>query len=62
MEEGPARKAGIAVGDILVTLNNVPMDSPEAFAQAVAELPETGTVAALVNREGNPRFLPLKLQ
>lgn len=62
VEEGPARKAGIAVGDILVTLNNVPMDSPEAFAQAVAELPETGTVAALVNREGNPRFLPLKLQ
>lgn len=62
VKDGPARQAGIATGDVLVTLNNLPIDSPEAFAEAVADLPESGTVAALINRDGNPRFLALKLK
>jgi len=62
VKEGPAREAGIVTGDLLVTLNNIPMESPERFAEAVASLPETGTVAALINRDGNPRFLALKLK
>ncbi|MCK0152768.1 DegQ family serine endoprotease [Alcanivorax sp. S6407] len=62
VKDGPARQAGLAAGDVLVTLNNVPMTSPETFAEAVADLPESGTVAALVNRDGNPRFLALKLK
>lgn len=62
VKEGPARLAGIESGDVLVTLNNVPIDSPETFAEAVAALPESGTVAALINRDGNPRFLALKLK
>ncbi len=59
---GPARQAGITSGDVLVSLNNVPMDNPERFADTVAELPESGTVAALINRGGTPRFLALKLK
>lgn len=62
VKAGPAQLAGIAVGDILVTLNNAPVVSPESFAEVVAELPESGTVAALINRDGNPRFLALKLK
>ena len=62
VEEGPALEAGIARGDVLVTLNNIPMDNPERFAEAVADLPESGTVAVLINRDGNPRFLALKLK
>ena len=54
-------KAGIASGDILVTLNNKPVNDPESFGEVVAGLPESGTVAALINRDGNPRFLPIKL-
>jgi serine protease Do len=59
--DGPAAKAGIASGDILVTLNNKPVNDPESFSEVVAGLPESGTVAALINRDGNPRFLPIKL-
>ncbi|MCG8391701.1 MAG: DegQ family serine endoprotease [Pseudomonadales bacterium] len=61
VSDGPARKAGIASGDILVTLNNKPVNDPRELAEVVAGLPESGTVAALVNRNGNPRFLALKL-
>ena len=59
--DGPAAKAGIASGDILVTLNNKAVNDPESFSEVVAGLPESGTVAALINRDGNPRFLPIKL-
>lgn len=61
VEDGPAAKAGIASGDILVTLNNKPVSDPETFAELASALPESGTVAALINRDGNPRFLPIKL-
>jgi len=61
VDDGPAAKAGIASGDILVTLNNKAVNDPESFRDVVAGLPESGTVAALINRDGNPRFLPIKL-
>ena len=61
VDDGPAAKAGIASGDILVTLNNKAVNDPESFSEVVAGLPESGTVAALINRDGNPRFLPIKL-
>lgn len=59
--EGPARKAGLQVGDILVTLQGSQINSAADLAEAAANLPEDGTVAALVNRDGTPRFLALKL-
>ncbi|EDX88843.1 protease Do subfamily [Alcanivorax sp. DG881] len=61
VSEGPARQAGIQAGDILVTLHNTPINSAADLADAAAALPEDGTVAALVNRDGTPRFLALKL-
>ena len=61
VSEGPARQAGIQAGDILVTLHNTPINSAADLADAAAALPEDGTVAALVNRDGPPRFLALKL-
>ena len=44
-----------------MTLNNKAVNDPESFSEVVAGLPESGTVAALINRDGNPRFLPIKL-
>ena len=61
VSEGPARQAGIQAGDILGTLHNTPINSAADLADAAAALPEDGTVAALVNRDGTPRFLALKL-
>lgn len=61
VEKGPAQEAGIRAGDILVTLNGRPVDSPEVYAQVVASLPAEGSVPVLVNRDGNARFLALKL-
>lgn len=59
--DGPARQAGIQAGDILVTLHSTPINSAADLADVAADLPEEGTVAALVNRDGTPRFLALKL-
>ncbi|MDF1819962.1 MAG: DegQ family serine endoprotease [Alcanivoracaceae bacterium] len=61
VDQGPAEEAGIRAGDVLVTLNGRPVDSPEVYAQVVASLPAQGSVPVLVNRDGNARFLALKL-
>jgi serine protease Do len=60
--EGAALDAGIREGDILQMLNQRRIASLDDFQQAVAELPETGSVAVLVVRRGfGPRFLVLRL-
>ena len=62
VDEGPAARAGVQQGDILVSLNGRPLTSPEAFAEAVGELPETGSVPLLINRKGASRFLALPVE
>lgn len=59
--DGSAADAGIKPGDLIVSLNNQPLESPEQFARVAADLPETGTVPVLVFRDGSSRFLALKL-
>jgi serine protease Do len=59
--DGPAGRAGIRRGDILVTLNNRPVTDAEALRALAAELPEEGVVPALIYRDGSPRFLALRL-
>ena len=61
VEEGPAAKAGVQVGDILVSLNGQPLVTPEDLANVVAALPPSGSVPLLINRGGSARFLPLPL-
>jgi serine protease Do len=60
--EGPAAKAGIRRGDVLVSLNNRPLKDPQALASLVADLPEGAVVPVLLHRDGNPRFLALRLE
>ncbi|EKF73940.1 alginate biosynthesis negative regulator, serine protease [Alcanivorax hongdengensis A-11-3] len=62
VDDGPAQDIGIQEGDVLVSLNNQPLKDADGFAKVVSNLPDKGTVAVLVSRDGNARFLALKLK
>jgi len=59
--EGPAAQAGIRPGDVLVSLNGKPIDTPDTLRSVVKSLPAKGIVPVLIQREGSPRFLALRL-
>ena len=61
INEGPADIAGIEPGDILLMVDNKPVDSPEQFASVVRTLGGNKSVAVLVQRESGPVFLALQL-
>lgn len=60
--EGPARRAGIRKGDIVLMLDNVNVESSEEFKRLASELPPGKAVSILVQRQGNPIFLALKTE
>jgi serine protease Do len=58
--EGPAARAGITGGDILVSLNNTPIESVAQLEKMIAE--SAGKTAALLVRRGAETvFVPLKI-
>ncbi len=59
--EGPARKAKVRVGDIIVKLNNQSVAKVEDFAELVENLPSGKAIPALIVRQGNPSFIVLKI-
>jgi serine protease Do len=59
--EGPAREARIQRGDVLLMINNQRIESPEHFAELVAELTPGVRVPVLVQRGQGPVFLALRL-
>ena len=58
--EGPAKRAGIREGDVILMLSNEKVTSGEDFARLAAELPEGKAASVLVQRQGSPIFLALK--
>jgi len=62
VEEGPAQRAGIREGDIILMLNNEKVTSASQFKGLVKELPSGKAVSVLVQRGGNPIFLALKVE
>ena len=58
---GPAARAGIREGDLILMLDNRDVAGSDDFARLVAELPQGKAVSVLVQRQGSPIFLALKL-
>ncbi len=56
---GPARRAGIERGDVLLAINGKPVDSVEQIEKVLETKPKS--VALLVNRGGNQIFVPVPL-
>ena len=61
VESGPASKAGIWPGDVLLLIDNQKVKNVKEFDRIVKGLPEGKAVAMLVQRKGNPIFLALRL-
>ncbi|NYT38330.1 Do family serine endopeptidase [Allopusillimonas soli] len=57
---GPAAEAGLAPGDIIATVNNVDITSPEQYAKVVAGLSKTSKAALLVFRSGQSQWVAIK--
>lgn len=60
VSDGPAERAGIREGDLILMLNNEKVANSEDFERLVAELPQGKAVSVLVQRQGNPIFLAVK--
>jgi serine protease Do len=59
--EGAASRAGINKGDVILSINNEPVKNADQFQKLVDALPAGKSVAVLVQREGNPTFLAIKV-
>lgn len=62
VQAGPARKAGVRRGDIIVMLDNVDIRDAAHFKKIVDALPDNKSVPMLVQRRGGPVFLALKIK
>ena len=62
VSQGPGRKAGVRQGDLILMLNNEKVSNSEHFIRLVGALPNAKSVSILVQRQGSPIFLALKLK
>ena len=59
--EGPALKAGIRSGDVLLLINNTKVKDSRHFEELVSNLPRNKSIPILIQRRGGPIFIALKL-
>ncbi len=62
IQAGPARKAGVRRGDVILMINNVDVKDAKHFAEISADLPADKSLPLLVQRRGGPVFLALKIK
>jgi len=57
--EGAAARAGVQAGDVILALNNQPVKSVDQLRKLVDK--SRGSVALLIQREGNKIYVPIRL-
>jgi len=62
ISSGPAYKAGIRNGDVVLLINNIKIKNAKHFDELVNQLPKDKSVPILIQRRGGPIFLALKLE
>ena len=58
---GPAQKAGVRKGDVLLLINNQKVKDVAGFEKLIKDLPKDKSIPVLIQRQGSPIFLALKL-
>ncbi len=61
VEDGPAQKAGIREGDVIMMVDNQKVENARQFKEIVDTLPAGKSVPILIQRRGGPVFLALKV-
>ncbi|HAJ93101.1 MAG TPA: serine peptidase [Gammaproteobacteria bacterium] len=59
--KGPASQAGIRKEDIILSIDSKPVKNLDQFQKLVKGLPAGKSVAMLIQREGSPTFLAIKI-
>ena len=59
--KGPASQAGIRKEDIILSIDNTPVKNLKQLQKLVSALPAGKSVAMLIQREGSPTFLAVKI-
>ena len=57
--EGPAARAGVQAGDVILAFNNQPVKTVDQLRRLVDR--SRGSVALLIQREGNKIYVPIRL-
>lgn len=60
----PGNQVGLRVGDVIVEINQKSVTSPEEFGSIIEDAKKESkkNVLLLINRDGEPAFLPMKLE
>jgi len=62
VSSGPAYKAGVRNGDVMLLLNNIKIKNAKHFEELVNQLPKDKSVPVLIQRRGGPIFLALRIE
>ncbi len=61
VDDGPGAKAGVKTGDIIKIINNKAAKNVKQVAEIIENMPKGKVVPILIEREGTPMFLAIKI-
>lgn len=62
VKDGPASKAGIRPGDVILLIDNKKVADTKSFDKLLKDLPKNKQIPILIQRKGNPTFLAFRLE